>query len=139
MELGTKHLQQCRHFLSIFNNVAIFAILFLLVYALFRRARSRGKRKTLYRKVAVNEQEEGSKVRALVTGGSGCLGRELVRSLLEDGGYTVYSMDLTIPDEAKRHPAVAAYLQLDMQDTEELEIALRDVTPEVVFHVAGLL
>ena len=125
--------------LSIFNNVAIFAILFLLVYALFRRARSRGKRKTLYRKVAVNEQEEGSKVRALVTGGSGCLGRELVRSLLEDGGYTVYSMDLTIPDEAKRHPAVAAYLQLDMQDTEELEIALRDVTPEVVFHVAGLL
>ena len=126
--------------LSCFNNIAIFAVLFLLVYALFRRARSRGKRKTMYRKVVVNQEEEGSgKVRALVTGGSGCLGGELVRCLIQDGGYTVYSMDLTIPDKSKRHPAVAAYLQLNILDTEELEIALRDVAPEVVFHVAGLI
>ena len=126
--------------LSCFNNIAIFAVLFLLVYALFRRARSRGKRKTMYRKVVVKQEEEGSgKVRALVTGGSGCLGGELVRCLIQDGGYTVYSMDLTIPDESKRHPAVTAYLQLNILDTEELEIALRDIAPEVVFHVAGLI
>ena len=126
--------------LSCFNNIAIFAVLFLLVYALFRRARSRGKRKTMYRKVVVKQEEKGSgKVRALVTGGSGCLGGELVRCLIQDGGYIVYSMDLTIPDESKRHPAVTAYLQLNILDTEELEIALRDVAPEVVFHVAGLI
>ena len=127
--------------LSSFSNVAIFAILFLIGYALVRRARSRGKKKTLYRKVVVKEEEvaDNGKVRALVTGGSGCLGRALVHNLLQDGGYAVYSLDLVIPSEDGRHPEVTAYLQLDILDRDELEIALNDISPQVVFHVAGLI
>ena len=127
--------------LSSFSNVAIFAILFLIGYALVRRARSRGKKKTLYRKVVVKEEEvaDNGKVRALVTGGSGCLGRALVHNLLQDGGYAVYSLDLVIPSEDARHPEVTAYLQLDIVDRDELEILLNDISPQVVFHVAGII
>ena len=125
--------------LSSFSNVAIFAVLFLIVYVIIKRRRSGQRKKTVYRKVVVKTEEENEKVRVLVTGGSGCLGRALVKSLLQDGGYTVYSMDLTIPEENRRNPEVSAYLQLDVRDYEELEIALQEIIPEVVFHVAGLI
>ena len=126
--------------LSSFSNVLLFAALFAVVYILYRKRKGKGKREVTYRSVETKKTEvleSEHKTTALVTGGSGVLGREIVRCLIEDGGYRIYSLDLTIPESEDRNPDVYSYVQVDITDIDNLKLALKDI--EVVFHSAGLI
>ena len=109
---------------------------------LYKRRKARGRRRVVtYRRVNVNttllESEDSSKINALVTGGSGMLGREIVHCLLRDGGYKVHSLDLLIPEEENRNCEVCSYIQTDITNLDDLRIALKGM--DVVFHAAAIL
>lgn len=128
--------------LSSFSNIFIFLSLLILLIVCLRRRRSSKHKKVHYRKLTVRDvskEDSSGKVCTLVTGGNGCLGKALIKALVEDGSYLVYSTDLTIPSEDRQHPGVCGYLQMNLLDTEELAIAMRDIRPQVVFHMAGLM
>ena len=74
---------------------------------------------------------------AVVIGGSGYLGKRLVKQLLDDGNYQVHSLDLTIPPDTKRHPGVRSYIQTDITEKEHVKKALRGM--DVVFHTASTI
>ena len=125
--------------LSSFSNLIIFAILILLIYALIKKKRRQVK-KLKYRRVICQDcHATKHQVPVLVTGGSGSLGQCLVRHLVADGGYEVHSLDLAIPDDLHRIPGVTSYIEVNIVDKDELVLALKEVQPEVVFHVAGLV
>ena len=81
--------------------------------------------------------DRGKKVRALVTGGSGSLGKAIVQRLLDDGGYEVHSLDLRIPDERDRNPHVSFYIQADVTSLDDLVTAFEGIG--AVFHTAAVL
>ena len=75
------------------------------------------------------------KISCLVTGGSGCLGTEIVNKLLERG-YRVAVFDVVVP------PAAQANVQLiqgDITNSESVRKALRTSKAEIVFHVAAII
>ena len=69
-------------------------------------------------------------------GGQGCLGNRLVSTLVQDGGYTVYSLDLYIPPENRRVPGVHAYIQTDITKKNDVVKAMNGI--EAVFMTASL-
>ena len=81
--------------------------------------------------------EREDRVNVVVTGGNGCLGKSLVKCLLENGGYNVHSLDLWIPEEEHRNPDVYSYIQTDITNLDDLILAFRGVG--AVFHAAGIL
>ena len=105
-----------------------------------RKARRR-RRVVTYRRVNVNtnllESKDSTKINALVTGGSGMLGREIIQILLSDGGYKVHSLDLVIPEEENRNCGVCSYIQTDITNPDDLCIAIKGM--DVVFHTAAVL
>ena len=74
---------------------------------------------------------------AVVIGGSGYLGKRLVRQLVEDGNYKVHSLDLSIPPPSRRNPDVSSYIQTDITNREDMIKALRGM--DVVFHTASII
>ena len=111
-----------------------------LLYKLKRTTKSLGTR-LKYRCVEINkarlEYDDPAKINALVTGGSGMLGREIVTCLLKDGGYKVHSLDLFIPEEENRNSEVCSYIQADITNYNDLCMAMRGM--DVVFHTAAIL
>lgn len=87
-------------------------------------------------KVRCVEPKENQKV-ALVTGGNGNLGQELVKALVDDGGYLVHSLDLLLPEEQSKNEGVCSYIQADITNNDDLAIAFTGV--DVVFHCASLI
>lgn len=81
--------------------------------------------------------DEDSERKALVTGGSGCLGTEIVSQLVADGQYAVHSLDLCIPPEEGRISGVASYIQADITNKNDLLKAFEGI--DVVFHTVALL
>ena len=129
--------------LSSFTNLILFAALVGLLWMLYKRKKARGKRRVVtYRRVDVNktllaEPEDSTKINALVTGGSGVLGKEIVGCLVKDGGYKVHSLDLLIPEEENRNSEVCSYIQTDITNLDDLQIAMKGM--DVVFHTAAIL
>ncbi len=101
--------------LSSFSNILLFAVLFAVIYIMYRQRKTKGKREVSYRTVESKQAEamksEG-KIKAVVTGGSGSLGKQIVRCLIEDGNYLIYSLDLFIPAEKDRNDDVYSYIQV---------------------------
>ena len=129
--------------LSSISNLIIFALLILLCYALIKRYFNNKKEigKLSYRRV-INENVSDvteSKVRVLVTGGCGSLGKRLVQNLIKDGGYDIHSLDLFIPDEEDRISGISSYISANITNPEDVLLALRQTKVEAVFHVAGLI
>ena len=85
----------------------------------------------------MKKSSDEGKVNALVTGGNGTLGKEIVRCLLEDGEYNVYSLDLCLPEETDRNKDICQYIQADVTNNDDLLVAFKGV--DVVFHVAGVI
>ena len=86
-----------------------------------------------------SERNEDSlaKIEVIVTGGCGCLGREIVHQLLATSKYRVHCLDLFIPPVSKRISSVASYIQTDIANYSDISRALQGI--EVVFHTAGLM
>lgn len=116
-------------------NIFLFAVILGILYVYYKsRKNRRQKRAVTYRTIQVREPVAG-KVSAVVTGGNGALGREIVKSLLADGHYSVQSLDILLPEERDRVESVCAYIQADVT-SDDLCIAFKGV--DVVFHSAGL-
>ena len=81
------------------------------------------------------ENQDGKAV-ALVTGGCGCLGREIASQLIAGSRYRVHSLDLHIPPRQEMIAGVASYIQADITKSDDMRKALEGV--EVVFHIAAL-
>ena len=110
-----------------------------LLWMLHKLKRTITKRKINYRCVEVDRAllDDSARINALVTGGSGMLGREIVSCLLKDGGYKIYSLDLFIPQEENRNGEVCSYIQADVTNYDDLCTAMRGM--DVVFHTAAIL
>ena len=113
-----------------------------MLYKLKPKARNPRRQVTRnYRRVEVNKAliqlEDPAKINALVTGGSGMLGKEIVLCLLKDGGYKVHSLDLFIPEKENRNSEVCSYIQADITNYDDLCTAMRGM--DVVFHTAAIL
>jgi threonine 3-dehydrogenase len=75
-------------------------------------------------------------MKAFITGAGGQIGHDLVASLLL-AGYDVVATDLT--HRPVRHPAGCTWRQLDVTDAVAVEVALREASPDIVFHLAAIL
>ena len=120
-------------------NVFLFAVLLGIFYFYYRtRKNLRNKRIVTYRTVQVSqeESEEMKRKTALVTGGNGALGTEIVQSLIRDGGYKVLSLDILFPEDDKRNEGVNTYIQADITNLDDLFVAFKNV--DVVFHCGSL-
>lgn len=124
-------------FSSVFNIFLLAAIVGIL-YLLYRsRMRRRAKRTVTYRTVQGSQgARKPDQLSALVTGGNGALGREIIQALLTDGHYAVHSLDILLPEEENRRESVCSYIQADITDYHDLIIAFKDV--DVVFHCASI-
>jgi UDP-glucose 4-epimerase len=79
-------------------------------------------------------------VKALVTGGAGFIGSNLVDALLAGGDEVAVVDDLSTGRRANLEGALAAGAtlhELDVCDAERLAAVVRDEAPEVVFHLAA--
>ena len=122
---------------SVYVGIFVLAATIACVWMLYKHSKSRVKRRVNYRRVFVLESDETTRINALVTGGSGTLGREIVHSLLQDGGYKVHSLDLFIPECEERNSKVCSYIQADITNLDDLSISVKDM--DVVFHTAAVL
>ena len=79
-------------------------------------------------------------MRALVTGGAGFIGSNLVDALVERGDSVVALDDLSTGREENLRGALARGGELvvgDVRDAEEVERLVRRVAPDVIFHLAA--
>ena len=79
-------------------------------------------------------------MKALVTGGAGFVGTNLIKRLLKDG-YDVISMDNYSSGFTKNHQGGCKYLDFDCTDEESWEQVKEfwgTNTPDVIFHMAAL-
>ena len=72
-----------------------------------------------------------------VIGGNGFIGSHLVEELLQSKQYRVYVLGRSIPSEDKRLEGVAGYVQVDMEDYDNLIRAFADV--DTVFHLGAMI
>ena len=70
----------------------------------------------------------------LVTGGNGYLGRELIKRLIREKAI-VYSIDI----QNQAFTEKISYIKLDIRNKTELETTLKEINPEIVYHLAALL
>src|SRR3954471_17896593 len=79
-------------------------------------------------------------MRALVTGGAGFIGSNLVDVLLERGDEVVVVDDLSSGKRENLASALengAALVEVDIRDGEALHQAIQEAKPEIVFHLAA--
>jgi UDP-glucose 4-epimerase len=79
-------------------------------------------------------------MRALVTGGAGFIGSNLVDALIEQGDDVVVVDNLSTGRRENLEPAFAARTELaevDLRDGDELSGVFERVRPEVVFHLGA--
>lgn len=103
--------------------------------------RHRQRKQVTYDRVVTELEANTSndKVTVLVTGGRGVLGRALIKSLVQDGGYDVHCLDLCLPDANSRVSGVSSYIATDITNKDQFKQAVRDTKPKAVFHTAALL
>src|SRR4051794_41888109 len=79
-------------------------------------------------------------MRALVTGGAGFIGSNLVAALLERGDQVTVLDDLSTGRRENVEQALAGgaeLVELDIRDSEAVYDAVERAKPEVVFHLAA--
>jgi nucleoside-diphosphate-sugar epimerase len=72
----------------------------------------------------------------LVTGGTGCIGSTLMAQVAAQSPGRLVSVSRGITAPRVRLPG-AEYLHADIRDRQHLDALIRDIRPDVVFHVAA--
>ena len=81
--------------------------------------------------------DSSGKIKVVVTGGCGSLGREIIRQLIATNRYAVHCLDLFIPPKDKRIAGVVSYIQTDIVNFSDVSRAFQGM--EVVFHTASMM
>jgi UDP-glucose 4-epimerase len=79
-------------------------------------------------------------MRALVTGGAGFIGSNLVDALVERGDEVTAIDDISTGRRANLDQAIqngATLIELDIRDAEAVEAAVEQARPETIFHLAA--
>ena len=79
-------------------------------------------------------------MRILITGASGFIGRHLAMRLLEEPGTELYLLDragstASLPPTVRPQTGI---IHADLRDFEQIQRALNDVRPDVIFHLAAV-
>ena len=69
----------------------------------------------------------------VITGGSGFIGSELIKTLLEKG-YQVVNLDLSPPRQKQEN---VIFVQVDLTNREQVEEVLREQKADAIIHLAG--
>jgi len=123
--------------LGYFGNILALLVLLWIFIRLWRF-----RRKALvvsYRRVVTKKTEdEVDKIKAVVVGGLGFVGRSLVKHLIHNGNYHVNVLDHKLPDEDCQEDGVCSYIRCDLNSADDIEMALRETMSDVVFHAASM-
>ncbi|XP_065916743.1 uncharacterized protein [Dysidea avara] len=123
---------------SSFGNVFILLMLIWITIRLMKNIRK--KVTVVYRRVVVKKSEDDAehKMKAIVIGGLGFVGRGVVKHLVRDGTYQVHVLDRRLPDEDCREEGVRSYVRCNLMNVEDVEMGIREAGADVVFHTASM-
>lgn len=74
-------------------------------------------------------------MKVVVTGSSGMLGSNLVKTLVEKGKYEVYALDIN--DKIKIDGS--NFIKIDLTDTNSVNEILSNIMPDIIIHCAALV
>ena len=85
-----------------------------------------------------------NKFKVIVTGGAGFIGGTLIRKLLKEKDWIVYNMDqmgyasdLSWIKDAEDYKLRHFFLKIDLRNKELLETLVKDISPDLIIHLAA--
>ena len=100
----------------------------------YERFRAISQRALCLPEALLTEWLQGAVV--LVTGGTGCIGSTLMAQLAALRPSRLVSLGRGVTSDRPRLPG-AEYLRADIRDRDRLDALIRDIRPDVIFHVAA--
>ena len=76
-------------------------------------------------------------MRILITGANGFIGRHLANSFVEDGWNDVYCTERTWSSNINNKRPNLPHYFVDLTDLQELEMIMRQIQPDVIYHCAA--
>ena len=77
-------------------------------------------------------------MRILVTGANGYLGNALIRSLLENN-FIIFAIIRNTNKKHNEEFSKVNFIKLDLKNTRKLDLKLKDVNPEIIFHLSAFI
>tara|TARA_Y100000991_G_scaffold214746_1_gene203237 strand:- start:100 stop:1170 length:1071 start_codon:yes stop_codon:yes gene_type:complete len=85
-----------------------------------------------------------NKCRVIVTGGAGFIGGTLIRKLLKEKNWIIYNVDqmgyasdLSWIKNSEDYKLRHFFLKLDLRNKEKLEKLVKDISPDLIIHLAA--
>lgn len=124
----------------LFSVLAVLGVFWICRKFIIRYRRATSDSQIQYRVINQEIPEPSGDFRTCaIIGGTGFIGSHLVNGLLcnTSQSYRVLVLSRNVPAKAKRHPGVAAYVQVDMRDYGGLVQAFANV--DTVFHFGAVI
>tara|TARA_S200000501_G_scaffold375713_1_gene428470 strand:+ start:474 stop:1544 length:1071 start_codon:yes stop_codon:yes gene_type:complete len=84
------------------------------------------------------------KYKVIITGGAGFIGGTLIRKLLKEKDWVIYNLDrmgyasdLSWVKDSKDYKLRHLFLKIDLREKEKLEKLVKDISPNLIIHLAA--